>query len=49
MGGSKEKMGGRTQQDSIWVFMADMTTSEQYGCAEVPKMVWGCSEGTKSL
>lgn len=46
-GGRQEKR--RNAQDSSWVCMADVATSEQCGYDKVPKMVLSCSGRMKSL
>lgn len=39
----------RNGQDSSWVCMAGVATSEQCGYDKVPRMVLGCSGRMKSL
>lgn len=48
MGGRRQGKG-RNGQDSNWVCMPDVATSEQCGYDKVPKMVLGCSGRMKSL
>lgn len=47
--GRHESGKKRNGQDSNWVCMAGVATSEQCGYHKVAKMVLGCSGGMKSL
>lgn len=52
MGSGRERHGSgkrRNGQDSSWVCMAGVGTSEQCGYDKVPEVVLGCSGRMKSL